>query len=175
MTATHWTDKSIKDFLFSIAFDFVSQLENKMKAEGLIQDEYASILGVSKGRVSQIFNNPGNITLYKMIQYARALGLKVSIVVYDDNDPGNKKGTINSEIFKNCWEIYGKPRDFWAFQEKTEKFVSNISASEGSTIPSQLEIIMEDLKVYSLFLNLFSTTIEDKTGVSQVGFGMQIQ
>jgi hypothetical protein len=52
-----------------------------------------------------------------MAKYARALGMKVSIVAYDDHDPENKKGPINSEIFKMCWEQLGKPRDFWAMQE----------------------------------------------------------
>lgn len=131
---THWTEKSIKDYLFSIAFDFVAQLEDKMKTENKSQDELASILGVSKGRVSQIFNNPGNFGLKSIIKYARALRMKVSIVAYDDNDPENKKGPINSDIFRKCWEIYGKPSDFWIFQEKTEKSASNISANEVATI-----------------------------------------
>ena len=52
-----------------------------------------------------------------MLKYASTLGMKVSIVAYDDDDPENKKGPIDSEIFKICWEQLGKPRDFWDMQE----------------------------------------------------------
>lgn len=115
----HWTGRSIKDYLFSIVADFITQLETKMEALTLSQDEYAKKLKVSKGRVSQLLNHPGNFKLENIIKYAKALGMKVSIVAYDDNDPENKKGPINSEIFKMCWEQLGKPRDFWAMQNNT--------------------------------------------------------
>jgi len=114
---THWTERSNKDFLFRIAADFIVQLEDKMESLQISQDELAQRLGVSKGRVSQILNNPGNITLGKIVEYARTLKMKVSIVAYDDNDPKNERGPINSEVFSICWEKFGKPRDFWAFQE----------------------------------------------------------
>ena len=52
-----------------------------------------------------------------MIEYAKALGMKVSVVAYEDDDPENKKGPIDSEIFRICWEQLGKPRDFWAMQD----------------------------------------------------------
>jgi len=130
----HWTETSIKDYLFSIAFDFVSQLEEKMKSENMNQDDLASVLGLTKGRISQIFNKPGNLTIKKIIQYSRALKMKVSIVAYDDGDPDNKKGPINADIFKSCWETYGKPRDFWAFQENAEKTASNITNAETVTV-----------------------------------------
>jgi transcriptional regulator with XRE-family HTH domain len=113
----HWTERSNKDFLFRIAADFITQLEDKMESLPMSQYELAQRLNVTKGRVSQILNNPGNITLSKIVKYARTLGLKVSIVAYEDNDPNNEKGPINSEVFSICWEKSGKPRDFWAFQE----------------------------------------------------------
>ena len=113
----HWTERSNEDFLFRIAADFITQLEDKMESLPMSQDELAQRLNVTKGRVSQILNNPGNITLSKIVKYARTLGLKVSIVAYEDNDPNNENGPINSEVFSICWEKSGKPRDFWAFQE----------------------------------------------------------
>jgi len=115
---THWTERSNKDFLFRIAADFIAQLEDKMESLPMSQDELAQRLGVTKGRVSQILNNPGNITLGKIVEYARTLEMKVSIVAYEDNDPNNEKGPINSAVFNICWEKYGKPQDFWAFEEK---------------------------------------------------------
>ncbi|MDO9565163.1 MAG: helix-turn-helix transcriptional regulator [Candidatus Desulfaltia sp.] len=113
----HWTERSNEDFLFRIAADFITQLEDKMESLPMSQDELAQRLNVTKGRVSQILNNPGNITLSKIVKCARTLGLKVSIVAYEDNDPNNENGPINSEVFSICWEKSGKPRDFWAFQE----------------------------------------------------------
>ena len=113
----HWTERSIKDYLFSIVADFITQLETKMESLTISQDEYAKKLRVSKGRVSQLLNHPTNFKLETIIRYARVLGMKVSVVAYDDNDPQNTKGPVNSEIFKMCWEQLGKPRDFWAMQD----------------------------------------------------------
>ncbi|MGA2465234.1 MAG: helix-turn-helix transcriptional regulator [Thermodesulfobacteriota bacterium] len=113
----HWTERSIKDYLFRIVADFIAQLETKMESIPISQDEYAKKLRVSKGRVSQLLNHPGNFKLENIIKYAKALGMKVSVMAYDDNDPKNIKGPINSEIFKMCWEQLGKPHDFWAMQD----------------------------------------------------------
>jgi transcriptional regulator with XRE-family HTH domain len=124
----HWTEKGFKDYIYSIAFDFVAQLEDKMEIEDISREKLASILGITKGRVSQILNNPGNLELESIVRYARALKMKVSIVAYDDNDPENEKGPINSDIFRICWETLEKPRDFWAFQNKTRRTVANVSS-----------------------------------------------
>lgn len=132
----HWTERSNKDFLFRIAADFITQLEDKMESIPISQDEFAKRLDITKGRVSQVLNNPGNITLGKIIEYSRALGLKVSIVAYEDNDPNNEKGPINSEVFNICWEKSGKPRDFWAFQEKVSSISSVVNVQRYSNIPT---------------------------------------
>jgi transcriptional regulator with XRE-family HTH domain len=87
------------------------QLETAMN--GRTRAELAATLGVSEGRVSQVFNNPGNLTLRNVIEYARALGQKVAIVAYDDGDRRNENGPINSEIFTTCWQRAGKPVDFF--------------------------------------------------------------
>ena len=109
----NWTEQSANHFVYKIASDFILQLEKKMETEPLSQKALASKLGVSVGRVSQILNNPGNFTLKKIVQYARALDMKVSVVAYDDNDPTNQNGPINSEIFQICWENAGRPTDFF--------------------------------------------------------------
>jgi hypothetical protein len=97
----HWTERSTKDYLFSITADFIDNLEDKMEAAGV----------VAKNDVSKI-------SLREMVEYARKLGMKVSVVAYEDGDPENKKGPINSEIFRACWEKCGKPKDFWDLQDK---------------------------------------------------------
>jgi len=128
----HWTERSNKDFLFRIAADFITQLEDKMESIPISQDEFAKRLDVTKGRVSQVLNNPGNITLGKIIKYSRALGLKVSIVAYEDDDPKNERGPINSEVFNICWGKLGKPTDFWAFLESPKVIAQEDTASTQS-------------------------------------------
>lgn len=113
----HWTERSIEDYRFRIVADFISQIEEKMNSETTSQDELATILGVTKGRVSQMLNNPGNITFNNIVKLSRALKMKVSLVAYEDDDPRNTKGPINSDIFKICWERQGKPNNFWSLKE----------------------------------------------------------
>jgi transcriptional regulator with XRE-family HTH domain len=110
----HWTNDSLRAFLFRISFDFVTQLERMMDAGGVKPSELAKRLGVSKGRVSQILNNPGNLTLKTIVEWARALDLKVAIVAYDDGDVDNDNGPVNPQIFTTCWEKAGKPTDFFS-------------------------------------------------------------
>ena len=110
---THWTERSIEDFLFRIGADFIAQLEERMDSLNITQDKLSEALKVTKGRVSQVLNNPGNLTLKNVVKYSRALGIKVAIVAYDDNDPTNGLGPINSKIFTTSWEKIGKPKDFW--------------------------------------------------------------
>jgi transcriptional regulator with XRE-family HTH domain len=125
----HWTDRSLDDFLYRIAADFVAQLETKIQSESLNKTELAQRLRISKGRVSQLLNNPGNLSLKTIIRFARALGMKIAIVAYDDQDPQNEHGPIDSEIFRICWANSGRPADFWSLAEP-----SRVAA--GSVMPS---------------------------------------
>jgi len=101
-----------------------------METENITQDILKDLTGLSKGRISQVLNNPGNMTIGNIVKFARAVGLKVSILAYDDNDSGNEKGPINSEIFRICWENAGKPHDFWSIQ-KTSETKQLVRSSEG--------------------------------------------
>jgi hypothetical protein len=110
----HWTSRSVADFVYRIASDFVLQLEKRMDETGTNQKKLADLSGVSEGRLSQVFNNPGNLTLKSTVQYAQALGLKVALVAYEDSkDPHNQSGPINSEIFSICWNDAGAPHDYF--------------------------------------------------------------
>jgi transcriptional regulator with XRE-family HTH domain len=116
MMTKHWTANSADGFAYRISSDFVLQLEKKM--EGVLsQNDLAKRLGVSKGRVSQVLNNPGNLTLKKMVQYSRALGMKVAVLAYEDGDPTNQNGPVNAELFYRCWQKYGSPTDFFSLNE----------------------------------------------------------
>ena len=139
----HWTERSIKDFLYRIGADFVTQLEDVMESRGLKQVDLARRLELSEGRVSQLMNNPGNLTLSMIIKCARALDMKVAIVAYDDNDNENIHGPINSDIFRICWERAGQPLDFWSLNnvqvfEVDESAITthivNTSISEGENV-----------------------------------------
>lgn len=132
--ARHWTEDSVAGFLYKIAADFVTQLEEKMDSLPLSQSEVAERLGVSEGRVSQILNNPGNLTLKMIIKCARSLGLKVALVAYDDKDPANERGPINSDIFRICWENQGRPRTFRYLQSQAPQ--TDALTSEARLVPA---------------------------------------
>ena len=119
----HWTEKSTDDFLYRIGADFIRQIESAMESADINQTELAKRLKVSEGRVSQVLNNPGNLTLRKIVEYVRALGRKVAIVEYNDGDPQNLKGPVNSEIFARCWYEAGMPADFFALENATTRFM----------------------------------------------------
>jgi transcriptional regulator with XRE-family HTH domain len=112
----HWTERSTADFLYQIGADFIRQIETVMEKEGVNQADLAKRLKVSEGRVSQVLNNPGNLTLKKIVEYVRALGRKVAIVEYNDDDPNNQHGPVSAEIFAKCWYRAGMPTDFFALE-----------------------------------------------------------
>lgn len=114
----HWTERSTEDFVQRIAFDFTTQIEKLLESGNSSQAALAKSLGLTEGRVSQILNNPGNLGLKNVVRFARAIGRKVALVLYDDGDPMNTNGPVNSEIFSTCWERAGRPADFWALQRE---------------------------------------------------------
>jgi transcriptional regulator with XRE-family HTH domain len=131
----HWTERSTEDFLYRITADLIDQLEQQIQSKSLSKAELAKKLGVTKGRVSQILNNAdNNLSIRTIIRFARALGIKIAIVAYDDKDRDNKRGPINSEIFRICWENSGKPADFWSLEE------AKCTAITTETLPHLLEI-----------------------------------
>jgi transcriptional regulator with XRE-family HTH domain len=112
----HWTQESAKDFAYHLSLDFFTQLQDRFDESELLRKEFAEKMNLSAGRISQIFNNaPENPKVDSLVRYAQALGLKVSIVAYDDGDANNDKGPIFSGVIAKCWEYMGKPRDLSAF------------------------------------------------------------
>jgi hypothetical protein len=117
----HWTQRSTEDFVYRISSDFVVQLEKRLEQLGINHKNFAKVLKLSEGRVSQVLNNPGNFTLNSTVEYARAAKMKVAIVAYDDADPDNDTGPINSGIFYACWKRAGSPRNFFALRADVSK------------------------------------------------------
>jgi hypothetical protein len=110
----NWGNRGNDDFLYQIAFDFVAQIQDIMDAEGVGRAELAALVDLSKGRVSQVLNDPGNLTLKSVVQFTRALKRKVAIVAYDDRDPSNANGPIPPEVFVTTWTLAGRPTDMFS-------------------------------------------------------------
>ena len=113
----HWTAQSTRAFVHRISFDFVTQLEKRLEETKTTKKQFAKALKVTPSRVSQVFNDPGNLGLESAVQYALAAGLKVSLIAYDDGDPSNNSGPVNPEIFEQCWKLQGAPTDFFELAE----------------------------------------------------------
>lgn len=105
----HWTEQSLESFRYRIAFDFTRQVEDYMEMKGISQSALAERLNKTESRVSQVINSPGNFKLDTIVGWSRALGLKASIILYDDDDPENVKGPVDSDVFRLCWDMAGKP------------------------------------------------------------------
>jgi DNA-binding phage protein len=115
--ATHWTARSPRDFLYSIASGFIEDLRERMEAIGMSKSKLAEDAKVHKSLVSRMFKNPGNLTLETMVKFARCVGMKVTIVSYEDmNDPDNGRGPIDPSVFRFCWERADRPADMWAVE-----------------------------------------------------------
>jgi hypothetical protein len=94
----HWTERSPEDFLYRIIADLATQVEGLTGKEDCVE------------KVHECLEETNLLDIITMI---REHGLKISIVAYFDNDPQNKRGPINSEVFSKCWEKMGKPKDFF--------------------------------------------------------------
>jgi hypothetical protein len=116
----HWTQSSIADFIYNISATFVSQLESRMEEREINKSELAIRLQKTNGRVSQVLNDPGNLSLRVIVEYARALGLKVGIIAYDDGDPDNNNGPINPDVFVKSWEKLNRPVDLFEVEESSQ-------------------------------------------------------
>ena len=113
----HWTNRSLDDFTFAVGCSFIRQVEKAMDARGISQAQLAAMLGVTQSSVSQTLGDPNNLTIKKLAHYARALNLKIAVLLYDDGDGDNQDGPIDGEIFVRAWESVGRPRDFFALTE----------------------------------------------------------
>lgn len=115
---SHYTSENDKTFVNRLTFDFVAQLEERLATLPMTQDDLAKKLRVGKSTVSQVLNMyRTNWNLKTFVKYARAVGMKVALVAYDDRDPTNQNGPVGPEIFAQSWEKLGRPRDVWSVNE----------------------------------------------------------
>lgn len=120
--ARHWTSEDPRKFQFAVAFDFVAELQRHMEETGLPQNVLAERAGLSESRISQVINNPGNLTLLSIVKLAKAAGLKISVVSYDDGDEQHARGPIGSPVFRECWVRCGSPKTSWDLDEEGTTF-----------------------------------------------------
>jgi transcriptional regulator with XRE-family HTH domain len=115
---SHYTSENDKSFANRITFDYVAQLEERLATTNMTQAELAKKLKVGESTVSQVLNlYRSNLNLETIVKYARAVGMKVALVAYDDYDPTNQNGPVGPEIFAQSWERLGRPRDVWSVSE----------------------------------------------------------
>jgi len=114
----HWTSESVEAFKYAVASDFIGQLQTRIDENEVRQKDIARALGISEARVSQLFNRPDNLTLRTLVKLVRVLGLKLSIVAYED---AREAGPVHPDIFRQCWEAMGAPKDMFELQERMEK------------------------------------------------------
>lgn len=84
---THWTADSPEDFEYAIKASFFLQLDLPRAYQ--------------------------HLSLRRAVKLARERGLKIALVIYNDDDPTNALGPINGQVVVRCWEMAGKPRDFF--------------------------------------------------------------
>jgi len=112
-TVAHWTQNSTAAFVYSISSNFIAQIETKIEQDGILQNDVAAKMNKTRARVTQILNSPGNLSIRVMVELARAVGMKVSIVAYDDHDPTNMRGPIDPDVFRKCWEYADRPKNLF--------------------------------------------------------------
>lgn len=136
----HWTDQSLRDFSYWILSDFTAQVETSLEQSGMSNNAFAEVIHVSPGRVSQVLNDPGNLTIGNVVKYARGLGKKVALVMYDDVDPENTKGPIHAEVFTECWQRMGCPQEMYDLNTMTQSRGCWVLTKTASATNDQNEI-----------------------------------
>lgn len=104
---SYWADRSLEDEQLHLGFDVISQLELPLSRRGWTRKELAKHMGVSQGRVSQIFNSPESLRVSSISNVANALDMCTAIVIYP-RDEGDTRH-ISGHVFRRCWELLGSP------------------------------------------------------------------
>lgn len=130
-TFKHWTAQSLEDFRYEIAADFIDQIESRLQENKWQRKDLAQALGKSESWVSQLFNNPGNMSLNTMIGCAAKLNMKLSVLAYDDGDHDLQRGPVHAEVFNRCWEMLEKPHDFWDVERRQKNWKFELKRASG--------------------------------------------
>ena|SRR6266436_209963 len=124
-TTRHWTEGNTPGLVRWIASDLMAQLEMRMEQiPGCNHVELSKRLRVTVGRVSQVMNTPGNITLRNAVHYSGAVDRKVVFVTYDAAVVPSGCAPISGDVFRACWEKLGRPLNMFDFRDNTSSWSS---------------------------------------------------
>jgi transcriptional regulator with XRE-family HTH domain len=98
-TGPHWSVRSQDDQQFWVINDFIESVDDILHERSWTRKELARRLGKTQGRVPQMLRNPRNLTVKGMVAVARALDLKVGVVLYDSEYPVSGRNWIKPA----CW------------------------------------------------------------------------
>jgi len=112
---SHWTADS-KDFAGAVLIDFMLNVENTLEKRGWSLNDLAQRMGVQEKYLKQFVRNPAILPFNMAVKMARALNLKITLFMYDDEDINNSHGPIFSDLFVQCWEAQNRPCTQWDFE-----------------------------------------------------------
>lgn len=110
-TNVHWTGQSDEAFQYAVSSQFVDQVEVRLEELKMNYAELAKVLDITKSAVSQFMRDPQNLRLSTMTKMARVLGMKFTIVAYNDADASS--GPVEPTFVRKCWEHFGSPQNGW--------------------------------------------------------------
>lgn len=87
-------------------------IEEKMERWQIRYTDMARILKISKSRMTAIKSDFTKLNLITLMKVVRSVGLKMEVVIYDDNDSRNELGFVEPGIFNICWSALGSPRSY---------------------------------------------------------------
>lgn len=105
-----YNKKNVADMKAAMLVDFADAIWLQLEKRGMKKEVLADILGINPEQVSRMLHNPLKLSVYNIAKLAVALGLKVTLLTYEDDDPDHLAGAIHPEVFRTSWEQAGKPR-----------------------------------------------------------------
>lgn len=119
MTQKHWTEENDKALLFAITQDFMCELETVMERRGVGRKQLAKHVDTTQDKIAAALDR-SRVTLTRMVRMAQALNQKLAVVPYE-----RKGAPVYAGIFRECWELLGRPTDMFAMEEIREKLKVN--------------------------------------------------
>jgi transcriptional regulator with XRE-family HTH domain len=110
-------DLHIEDMRYRIVADFLVQIDQMLVEKDMTHADLAERSGVTPGRISQIFNNPGNVTMDTVVALADAVGFSVSLVACDMGKKAPERGYVLAGILAECWRRMGRPTNYFDLEE----------------------------------------------------------
>lgn len=146
---THWTEDSGAYIAF-IRSDFVTLLHKHM--DNKKRKKFADHFNITD-EVINVFLLTKKFSLEEMVDVCRLLGLKLSIVVYDDKDPDNNNGPVLGEVlldFLNKVGFSREQKDINSVNDNKSIYdeITSVVKEELIEINKQMRVASETHKIY---------------------------